>query len=146
MSTINDRIQSIIDNLFGGNKSMFAKRLGVAPPVIDGIVGKRQSAPSFKLLQKISSIDGVSLNWLVNGINDDSNVQSIIGNNNTVAGGSNISQTLPKKTTDSTDDGMITLYKQLIDEKNAQLHEAYEQLKKKDEQIASLINLISNNK
>ena len=40
--TINERFNKIIKALFGGNKSAFANTIGVAPSVIDNIVGKRQ--------------------------------------------------------------------------------------------------------
>lgn len=65
--TINERLSKLIRILFGGNKSAFASRLGVTPSVIDNIVGKRQSKPSFDLIEKLSSIEEVNLDWLITG-------------------------------------------------------------------------------
>lgn len=65
--TINERLSKLIRILFGGNKSALASRLGVTPSVIDNIVGKRQSKPSFDLIEKLSSIEEINLDWLITG-------------------------------------------------------------------------------
>ena len=63
--TINERFNKIIKALFGGNKSAFANTIGVAPSVIDNIVGKRQGNPSFEVLEKVSAIAEINLEWLI---------------------------------------------------------------------------------
>lgn len=68
--TINDRFQKIIKILFGGNKSAFASAIGVTPSVIENIVGKRQGKPSFELLEKISAIEEININWVVTGVGE----------------------------------------------------------------------------
>ena len=63
--TINERFNKIIKALFGGNKSAFANAIGVTPSVIDNIVGKRQGNPSFEVLEKVSAITEINLDWLI---------------------------------------------------------------------------------
>lgn len=63
--TINERFNKIIKALSGGNKSAFANTIGVAPSVIDNIVGKRQGNPSFEVLEKVSAIAEINLEWLI---------------------------------------------------------------------------------
>lgn len=63
--TINERFNKIIKALFGGNKSAFANAIGVTPSVIDNIVGKRQGNPSFEVLEKVSAIAEINLDWLI---------------------------------------------------------------------------------
>lgn len=63
--TINERFNKIIKVLFGGNKSAFASAIGVTPSVIDNIVGKRQGNPSFEVLEKVSALAEINLDWLI---------------------------------------------------------------------------------
>lgn len=63
--TINERILLIINTLYNGNKSAFAKAICVAPSVVDNIVGKRQGKPSYDVIEKISALAEVNLNWLI---------------------------------------------------------------------------------
>lgn len=65
--SINERIISIIDVLFRGNKSNFASEIGSSPQVIDNITGKRKSKPSWELIEKISSLKEINLDWLIRG-------------------------------------------------------------------------------
>lgn len=67
MSTINERIRAIIDTKYNGSQRAFADAIGTSSSVINGIVGKRQSSPSFELAQKISAIASVSPDWLLTG-------------------------------------------------------------------------------
>lgn len=69
--TINERIEYLINVLFSGNKRAFSKAIDVSPTVTDNIVGKRQSSPSFEVTHKIiSSIDNISIEWLMTGIGE----------------------------------------------------------------------------
>jgi transcriptional regulator with XRE-family HTH domain len=63
--SINERFNKIIKTLFGGNKSAFANAIGVTPSVVDNIVGKRQGNPSFEVIEKVSSIAEINLDWLI---------------------------------------------------------------------------------
>lgn len=67
-TTIIERIQEIINTLYKGNKSLFAKDIEVSPTVIENIVGKRQGNPSFGVLQKIKfANDNIDSDWLLIG-------------------------------------------------------------------------------
>ena len=65
--SINDRFGKIIRTLYGGNKSAFASAIGVAPSVVENIVGKRQGKPSFDVIEKVCAIAEVSIIWLMTG-------------------------------------------------------------------------------
>ena len=68
METINDRMQSIADMMFGGNKAAFAKAIGIAPTSITNYLGKqRASKPSSDLLEKIVNSLGIDAMWLLTG-------------------------------------------------------------------------------
>ena len=66
--TINERLQQVIDTLYKGNKLAFAKATGITPTTLEGIVGKRQSKPSFDTLGRICAGAHVSVAWLLAGI------------------------------------------------------------------------------
>lgn len=68
--TINERFTVIINTLYNGNKSAFAKAIGVAPSVVDNIVGKRQGKPSYDVIEKVSALAAVNLNWLISEIGE----------------------------------------------------------------------------
>ena len=64
---INERFCNIIRTLYGGNKSAFASAIGVAPSVVENIVGKRQGKPSFDVIEKVCAIAEVNTIWLITG-------------------------------------------------------------------------------
>lgn len=64
---INERFCKIIRTLYGGNKSAFASAIGVAPSVVENIVGKRQGKPSFDVIEKVCAIAEVNTIWLITG-------------------------------------------------------------------------------
>lgn len=68
--SINDRFGKIIRTLYGGNKSAFASAIGVAPSVVENIVGKRQGKPSFDVVEKVCAIAEVNTIWLITGRGD----------------------------------------------------------------------------
>lgn len=68
--TINERFDQIIGTLFKGNKSAFANAIGVTPSVVDNIVGKRQGKPSFDVVEKISALAEINIDWLITGKGD----------------------------------------------------------------------------
>ena len=70
MSTINERIRIIIERYYNGSQRAFAEAIGTSSSVINGIVGKRKSSPSFEVLQKIYAIANVSADWLLTGDGD----------------------------------------------------------------------------
>lgn len=68
--TINERFDQIIGTLFKGNKSAFANAIGVTPSVVDNIVGKRQGKPSFDVVEKVSALAEMNIDWLITGKGD----------------------------------------------------------------------------
>lgn len=64
---INQRLEEVIKTLFQGNKRAFARTIGVAPTVIENVVGARQGKPSFDVLEKICSNANISADWLLTG-------------------------------------------------------------------------------
>jgi DNA-binding XRE family transcriptional regulator len=68
MDSINKRIELIIKEL-NYNKNSFAKAIGLtANTIIENIVGKRQSKPSFDVLHKILvTFPHLDANWLMTG-------------------------------------------------------------------------------
>lgn len=69
MQSINERLQIIIDELFGGNKAKFAKAIEIAPTSISNYLSdKRQSKPSADMLEKIINVvENISAEWLLTG-------------------------------------------------------------------------------
>ena len=67
---MNERFDQIIGTLFKGNKSAFANAIGVTPSVVDNIVGKRQGKPSFDVVEKVSALAEINIDWLITGKGD----------------------------------------------------------------------------
>lgn len=66
--SISERIAHMVEYFHKGNKSAFAKTVGISNQSLGEIVGARQSAPSFAALQKISiAFPEVRLEWLLHG-------------------------------------------------------------------------------
>ena len=97
METINDRMEMLVNQRFGGNKAAFAKTIGLPPTGLSNYLGtKRRSKPSVDMVTKIVLALDVDARWLltgeeapkqsvstnVNGNVTDSNVA--IGSNNSV--------------------------------------------------------------
>lgn len=84
-SSINNRVQRIIDVAFGGNKSAFAKKVGISATVVENIVGKRQGKPSFDILIAIFTYANIAAEWLLTGkgdmFNTDDNNINIVNDN-----------------------------------------------------------------
>lgn len=71
MQTINNRIIQLIDSECSGNKRAFSKIVGVAPSVVENVVGSRGTKPSFDVLEKIlNAFAHISADWLVTGKGD----------------------------------------------------------------------------
>ena len=66
--TIKLRYDELISHFSAGNKRLFCKRIGVAPTVLENIVGKRQTKPSFDVLEKtLCAFENISARWLITG-------------------------------------------------------------------------------
>lgn len=68
--SINQRFEIIINRLFAGKKSAFAAEIGITPSVVDNIVGKRKGNPSFEVLEKVSAIAEIRMEWLIRGVGE----------------------------------------------------------------------------
>ncbi|MBX0293146.1 hypothetical protein K3G63_22060 [Hymenobacter sp. HSC-4F20] len=70
-STINQRIQHLIDNLEKGSQASFARKIDVRTGTVGDILGKRQSKPGYDVLSKIvSSYPELRAEWLLTGDGD----------------------------------------------------------------------------
>lgn len=65
--TINERFETIIKILFGGNKRAFAKAVGISPTVVENVVGTRKGKPSYDVLVKVCANTNISAEWLLLG-------------------------------------------------------------------------------
>ncbi|PJJ59412.1 hypothetical protein [Hymenobacter chitinivorans] len=66
--SINQRIAVLVDLKAKGNKSSFARHIGVAPSVVSDILGGRKNKPGFDILNKIASAySDVNTSWLLLG-------------------------------------------------------------------------------
>ena len=66
--SINERFGLIIKTLFNGNQKAFSDTVGVAPTVVQNVVGSRKGKPSFDVIQKILiAIANLNADWLITG-------------------------------------------------------------------------------
>lgn len=66
--TINDRIETLINDRFDGNKAAFAKSIGLPPTGLSNYLGKqRRSKPSVDMITKIVVTLNVDARWLLTG-------------------------------------------------------------------------------
>lgn len=66
--SVNERVNFLINTIKAGNKSAFAKEVGVGGGVIQDIVAGRLNKPSFDVLNKIvNAYPTINIEWLVTG-------------------------------------------------------------------------------
>ena len=70
MTTINERIQQLVDETCNGNISEFARRAGIKQPTLNTILGERKSKPSYDVLNAIATNTQVNASWLLMGEGD----------------------------------------------------------------------------
>ena len=81
METINDRMEMLVNERFGGNKAAFATSIGLGPTALSNYLGnKRRSKPSVEMLAKIVKVLDVDAKWLLIGEQTASNHVSTQGN------------------------------------------------------------------
>jgi transcriptional regulator with XRE-family HTH domain len=66
-TSINSRLEEIINTLYKGNKRAFSSVIGVSPTVIENVVGTRQGKPSYDVIEKICAKANISPDWLITG-------------------------------------------------------------------------------
>jgi transcriptional regulator with XRE-family HTH domain len=77
IETINDRMETLINERFNGNKAAFAKSIGLPPTGLSNYLGKqRRSKPSVDMIAKIIQVLGVDANWLILGEQGEATPQS----------------------------------------------------------------------
>ncbi|MDR0824942.1 MAG: hypothetical protein LBN74_07585 [Prevotella sp.] len=97
MNTVNERLIFLLNEIFKGNVSEFARVTGVPQPTLNNIVGNRMSKPSADNLERIiNSIKSLDANWLITGKGTMLRTeeapggvcspQSVCGNVNTIGG------------------------------------------------------------
>ena len=68
MKTVNDRIEQLINQRFGGNKQSFAVKVGIPPTSMSNYFGnQRRSKVSVTMLEKIVKVLDVDARWLLTG-------------------------------------------------------------------------------
>lgn len=68
MDSINIRIQELINKLTKGNKSQFAKAIGIKAQSIQQYINEKQSLPSAEVLTAIlNAYPEVNIRWLLTG-------------------------------------------------------------------------------
>lgn len=68
METINDRMETIVNDRFNGNKAAFSKAIGVAPAFMSSYLGnKRRSKPNVDIIVKIIKSLNIDPYWLLTG-------------------------------------------------------------------------------
>lgn len=66
--TINDRIEMLVNQRFGGNKAAFEKSVGLPSSMLGSYIGKqRRSKPSVDMVTKIITTLDVDARWLLTG-------------------------------------------------------------------------------
>ncbi len=66
--TINDRIEMLVNERFGGNKAAFAKSIGLPPTGMSSYLStQRRSKPSVDMVTKIIVTHNVDARWLLTG-------------------------------------------------------------------------------
>lgn len=72
METINDRMETLVNERFSGNKAAFAKAIQLSPTAMSSYLGsKRRSMPSADLVARIVTALGVDARWLLTGEGDE---------------------------------------------------------------------------
>lgn len=67
-TTINQRVDALVQEIDGGNRSAFARRVDLSPGAVAEIVGGRLSKPGFEVLQKIVlALPNLNRDWLLLG-------------------------------------------------------------------------------
>lgn len=129
--TINDRIETLINDRFGGNKAAFAKSIGLPPTGLSNYLGKqRRSKPSVDMVTKIVVTLDVDARWLLTGEETPKKEVHTEGDYSPASDRGNVSVVVG----DAVLAERVKLLQQLIvekDERIAELKERIEELKEK---------------
>lgn len=123
--TINDRIETLINDRFDGNKAAFAKSIGLPPTGLSNYLGKqRRSKPSVDMVTKIIVTLNVDARWLLTGEEPSHN---IVHSDEDSSSASNCGD-MPGVVGDAVLAERVKLLQQLIDEKDERINELKERI------------------
>lgn len=72
MESINERMETIVNEMFKGNKAAFARAIGTDGATLSNYIGsKRRSKPSVDMIARIVTALGVDALWLLTGEGDE---------------------------------------------------------------------------
>lgn len=133
-ATINQRINAILDTVYGGNVTAMEKGAYIPRTTINSIVGSSKTSPGFNVIAKIGEISSprISMEWLIRGVGDmfldekDSIKYQINSGSNITNSSVNDSDTLNRLLA-------------LVEAKDSQIEQ-------KDKQINTLLNILQNSK
>lgn len=135
MAEINDRLQTIVNERFEGNKSKFAKAIDTSQTTISNYLSSRGSAPSIEVLARIVERLGVDARWLLTG--KEYILNGINATDSPLTGASVLNSEIfigvPSEIRD-----IVSRYESTIKEKDAQMQEKERLITEKDERIKEL--------
>lgn len=121
METINDRMEMLVNELFGGNKAAFAKAIAVKPTTMSSYLGnKRRSKPSVDMVAKIVLALNIDAKWLLTGVqpNQQDNDSNADNGGVAIAGNATAHHFTTNANTDTASlNEQIKLLKEIIKEK-----------------------------
>lgn len=123
MTTINERINAILQTLYGGNATVMAKSTFIKRTTINSITGPDEASPRFDVLSKIGEISSprISMEWLIRGTGnmllDEISASTTVNSNN--------------ENTNINDGDTISRLIALLEEKDKQINNLMEIIKKK---------------
>ncbi|MEG2599511.1 MAG: helix-turn-helix transcriptional regulator [Muribaculaceae bacterium] len=92
METINDRMEILVNERFGGNKAAFANKIGLPPTGLSNYLGsKRRSKPSVDMVVSIITALDVDALWLLTGDNSKGTKAIVNGDSSVAAINSHVS-------------------------------------------------------
>lgn len=135
MAEINERLQKLVNERFGGSQTSFANALGVPQTSIANYFNKRASKPSFEVLGLMVDKLGVDARWLLTG--KEYQLNGINATNSTLTGSTVVDSPIfigvPAEIKD-----LVMRYEAIIAEKEARIKEKERLISEKDERIADL--------
>lgn len=135
MADINDRLQQIVDERFGGSQTSFADALGKRQSSIANYLGQRKSLPSFEILKLMVERLGVDARWLLTG--KEYQLNGVNATNSTLTGSTVVDSPIfigvPSEIKD-----LVMRYEAIIAEKEERIKEKERLISEKDERIADL--------
>lgn len=135
MAEINERLQKLVNERFGGSQTSFANALGVPQTSIANYFNKRASKPSFEVLELMVDKLGVDARWLLTG--KEYQLNGINASNSTLTGSTVVDSPIFIEVPAEIKN-LVMRYETIITEKEARIKEKERLITEKDERIADL--------